>query len=145
MNSLEVIEKEDNDEREGFEYIYWKYFQQLGWSVLTSRQETFIKKTTSVIIITDQIVKMLLNYLTIFLRRLKSNITYQSNEADLKADVKDIQQEIKKGKKADNEFIARRLRNIKRMAPEILEVVVATIVNPVFGLSVCSKESCEKN
>jgi 2-hydroxy-3-keto-5-methylthiopentenyl-1-phosphate phosphatase len=65
-------------------------------------------------------------------------------KADLKADVKDIQQEIKKGKKADNEFIARRLRNIKRMAPEILEVVVATIVNPVFGLSVAAKKVAEK-
>jgi hypothetical protein len=74
---------------------------------------------------------------------VKHNLSSQM-KADLKADVKDIQQEIKKGKKADNEFIARRLRNIKRMAPEILEVVVATIVNPVFGLSVAAKKVAEK-
>jgi hypothetical protein len=60
--------------------------------------------------------------------------TPAADRADLKADVEEIQAEVAKGDKADESFLARRLRNLKRMAPDILEVVLATLANPAAGL-----------
>jgi len=67
---------------------------------------------------------------------------------DLKADVKDIQDTLakaaKKNEKADEGFLARRFRNIARMAPDILEVAVATLGGPLAGLGVAAKKIAEK-
>lgn len=57
------------------------------------------------------------------------------DKADLKTDVQELQAEVKKGDQADETFLSRRLRNIKRMAPDILEVVLATLTGPAAGLS----------
>jgi hypothetical protein len=63
---------------------------------------------------------------------------------DLKAELKEVEQEVAKGEKADEGFLVRRLRNIGRMAPDILEVVLATFANPVAGLGVVAKKIAEK-
>lgn len=67
---------------------------------------------------------------------------------DLKADVKDIQDSVtsaaKKNEKVDEGFLARRFRNIARMAPDILEVAVATLGGPLAGLGVAVKKIAEK-
>jgi hypothetical protein len=67
---------------------------------------------------------------------------------DLKADVKDIQSTVteaaKKNEKVDEDFLARRFRSIARMAPDILDVVVATLGNPLAGLGVAVKKIAEK-
>lgn len=67
-----------------------------------------------------------------------------SEKEDLKAEVADIQKEDAKGEKANESDISRRLRNIKRMAPEIFEVVLATITNPIAGFGVVAKKVAEK-
>jgi hypothetical protein len=61
--------------------------------------------------------------------------TSPEDKADLKAEVQEIEVEVKKGDEADETFLARRLRNLKRMAPDILDVVVATLANPAAGFS----------
>ena len=53
----------------------------------------------------------------------------------MKADVEDIQQEVAKKEDADESFLTRRFRNIKRMAPDILDVVLTTLANPRAGFS----------
>ena len=63
---------------------------------------------------------------------------------DLKALVDEIKTEDEKGDQADESFIARRLRNIQRMAPDVLDVVLATIVNPVAGFGMVAKKIAEK-
>lgn len=63
---------------------------------------------------------------------------------DLKALVDEIKAEDDKGDQADESFIARRMRNIQRMAPDILEVVIATIVNPVAGFGLVAKKVAKK-
>jgi hypothetical protein len=55
-------------------------------------------------------------------------------KADLAADVKQVQAAIATGPRADDSFIARRLRNLQRMAPDILDVVLKTLANPLLGL-----------
>lgn len=61
--------------------------------------------------------------------------TSPEDKTDLKTDVQEIQTEAIKGDKADEAFLARRLRNIQRMAPDILDVVIATLANPLAGFS----------
>jgi len=71
-----------------------------------------------------------------------------SVKEDLKADVQDIQTVVteaaKKNEKVDESFLARRFRNMARMAPDILDVVVATLGNPLAGLGVAVKKIAEK-
>lgn len=57
------------------------------------------------------------------------------DKADLKTDVEEIQKEALKGESADESFLARRLRNIQRTAPDILEVVVSTLTSPAAGFA----------
>jgi hypothetical protein len=67
--------------------------------------------------------------------------TPTADKEDLKAEVKEIQstvsQAAKKNEKVDEGFLSRRLRNIARMAPD---VVVATLGNPLAGLRVAVKK-----
>jgi hypothetical protein len=65
----------------------------------------------------------------------KPNLSAQ-DKTDLKAEVDDIKAETNKKDPADiNEsFLARRLRNIERMAPDIIDTIITTAVNPVAGL-----------
>lgn len=66
------------------------------------------------------------------------------DKEDLKSDVKELQKEDEKGQEADESRISRHLRNIKRMAPDILDVVLASIGNPVAGFGMAAKKVAEK-
>ena len=67
---------------------------------------------------------------------------------DIKAEVKEIQSTVaeaaQKNEKIDEGFLSRRFRNIARMAPDVLDVVVATLGNPLAGLGVAAKKIAEK-
>lgn len=65
-------------------------------------------------------------------------------KVDLHDEFQDILSEVKKGDKANESFIARRLRNIRRMAPEIFEVIIATMINPAMGFGMVAKKVAEK-
>lgn len=54
---------------------------------------------------------------------------------DVKADVQDVQKQVAKGEEADESFLERRLRNIKRMAPDILDVITSTLADPALGVA----------
>ncbi|MBN2171594.1 MAG: hypothetical protein JW819_09785, partial [Candidatus Krumholzibacteriota bacterium] len=60
--------------------------------------------------------------------------TPAADKADLRSDLKEIEAEVAKGESADESFLARRLRNVRRMAPDILEVALTTMLNPLSGL-----------
>jgi hypothetical protein len=62
---------------------------------------------------------------------------------DLKADVKDVEEAVKKPE-VDEGFVARRLRNIGRMAPDIMEIVLATITSPAAGLGLVGQKIAER-
>ena len=65
-------------------------------------------------------------------------------KADIKNEFQEIQAELRNNNKADEDFIMRRLRNIGRMAPDILEVILATIVHPALGFGIVAKKIAEK-
>jgi hypothetical protein len=66
------------------------------------------------------------------------------DKTDIKVEVDELRQELAKGEKANETFIQRRLRNIGRVAPDILEVTLATIANPVAGFGVIAKKIAGK-
>ena len=68
----------------------------------------------------------------------------QEEKADLKAEVEELRQELSKKNKASESLLMRRLRNIGRMAPDILDVTLATILNPVLGYGVVAKKIAAK-
>lgn len=74
--------------------------------------------------------------------------TSPADKEDIKAEVKEIQSTVteaaQKNEKIDESFLSRRFRNIARMAPDVLDVVVATLGNPLAGLGVAAKKVAEK-
>ncbi len=63
---------------------------------------------------------------------------------DLKVMVQEIQGEAAKGSEADESLISRHLRNIARMAPDILDVTLKTMANPVLGLATLAQKIAGK-
>jgi hypothetical protein len=66
------------------------------------------------------------------------------DKTDLRAEIEELRQELSKKEKANESFVMRRLRNIGRMAPDILDVTIATITNPVLGYGVIAKKIAAK-
>ena len=58
----------------------------------------------------------------------------------IKADVQEIQSKVteavQKSGSIDESFVARRFRNIARMAPDMLDVIVAALANPLARLDI---------
>lgn len=76
---------------------------------------------------------------------LKENTTIPPDDKKkIEASVKQIETEIKKGVKAEPSFIQKRLENIQKMAPDILEVVVASLQNPAAGIGLAVKKVINK-
>jgi hypothetical protein len=68
----------------------------------------------------------------------------RQDKVDLKIEIEELRQELSKKEKADEGFLLRRLRNIGRMAPDILEVTLAVITNRVVGFGLIAKKIAEK-
>jgi hypothetical protein len=68
----------------------------------------------------------------------------KDDKADLKVEVQEVREELEKNEDANESFILRRLRNIGRMTPEILEVTLATITNPVAGFGMIASKIAAK-
>lgn len=71
-----------------------------------------------------------------------------ANKEDLKAEVEEIQtavtDAVKKNEQVDEGFLARRFRNIARMTPDVLDVIVATLASPLAGLGVAFGKIAKK-
>ncbi len=70
--------------------------------------------------------------------------TSPQDKEDLKANVADIQAEVRKGKDADEGFLAQRIRNIERIAPDIADVALSTLASPAAGLAMVAKKIAER-
>jgi hypothetical protein len=66
----------------------------------------------------------------------------------LKADVEEIQEKVneavEKKETLEENFLLRRFKSIARMAPDILDVVVASLANPLGGLGVAVAKIAQK-
>ncbi len=77
-------------------------------------------------------------------REIEKSSLPDADKQDLKSEVTDVETELNKGDQADESFLARHLRNIQRMSPDILEVVVSTLANPLAGLGTVAAKVAEK-
>lgn len=62
---------------------------------------------------------------------------------DVLSELKDAQLELERPE-PDESFLARRFRNIKRMAPDIAEVAIETLKNPISGVVEIIKKVSKK-
>jgi hypothetical protein len=67
-----------------------------------------------------------------------------TDKTDLKSELQTFEDEDKKGPESNEGFLAQRLRNIKRIAPDILDVTLATITSPAAGFGMIAKKVAEK-
>ncbi len=63
-----------------------------------------------------------------------------ADKADLKENVAKVAEEVSKGKKADPGRLERLLNVIAGMAPDIFDVAITTIGNPLAGLGLVAKK-----
>jgi hypothetical protein len=76
--------------------------------------------------------------------RIDSDSNFDSmDKSDLTIDVREIQEEVSKGDFADETFLSRRLRNIQRIDPEILDIMLATLTNSAAGFSAVVRKAAE--
>ncbi|MCI0553529.1 MAG: hypothetical protein L0287_21495 [Anaerolineae bacterium] len=68
----------------------------------------------------------------------------EADKTDLKADLKEIEIEITKGEEANESFLSRRLRALKKTAPDIADVVLATLIGPGTAISTIVKKVANK-
>ncbi|MFN3742400.1 MAG: hypothetical protein ACK4VW_06990 [Anaerolineales bacterium] len=66
-----------------------------------------------------------------------------TEKADLHAEVKEIEDEARQPS-PNASFLERRLRSVQRMAPDILDVVLATLENPAAGFGLVVRKVAEK-
>lgn len=96
----------------------------------------------------DNVVKNISNIHISFApvyQAIKKNKTISpKNKKVVEQTVKEIEKEAEKGKKAEISFIQQRLENIKKMAPDIAEVVISTLTNPAAGISLAIKKVLSK-
>jgi len=65
-------------------------------------------------------------------------------KTDVKAELQEVEKETQKGEQADESVLARHLRNVQRMAPDILDVVLTTLANPVAGFGMVARKVAQK-
>jgi hypothetical protein len=66
-----------------------------------------------------------------------------ADRADVKAELQEIKTTLEEPK-PDEGFLARRFRNIKRMAPDIVEVAFETLKSPLGGVAEVIKRVAKK-
>ena len=63
---------------------------------------------------------------------------------DLVAEVDEIKDEVAKGDQVNETFLSRRLRNLKKMAPDIADVALATLANPAASVGMIVQKIAKK-
>jgi hypothetical protein len=90
------------------------------------------------------VVNINLSFAPVYHALKESTTIPLEDKKSLEAEVKQIEQEINKGDDAKPSFIKSRLENIQNMAPDIAEVVIATLQNPAAGVSLAVKKVVNK-
>ena len=67
-----------------------------------------------------------------------------ADKIDLKENVAQVADEVSKGKQADSGRLERLLNTIGSLAPDIFDVAIATLANPLAGLGLVAKKIGER-
>jgi internalin A len=77
-------------------------------------------------------------------RAIKESPREETEKIDLIADINEIEEEVAKGEQADESFLSRRLRNIKKAAPDIADVVLAAFISPTVAVTTIIRNVAKK-
>jgi len=66
------------------------------------------------------------------------------DKEDLKAEIEEIEATIDQGNSVDENWLARRLRNLKKIAPDIAEVALSALASPGAAVATIIKKIAEK-
>ena len=69
---------------------------------------------------------------------------YPKDKKRILEEVDQVRQEVEKGENVRQSFLQDRLRNLATMAPDIFDVTVATLANPVFGFALAVQKIARK-
>lgn len=85
-------------------------------------------------VVTNQTAQLNSHFEIIYRAVEESKTLKPADKEDVKAELQETQTELAKPE-PDESILARRFRNIKRMAPEIVEVAFETLKNPISGVA----------
>ncbi|MDP1545802.1 MAG: hypothetical protein Q8L87_07255 [Anaerolineales bacterium] len=82
-------------------------------------------------------------YFEIIVQAVENTQLAPADKLDVKAELQEIQTALE-APTPDETFLARRFRNIKRMAPDIVDVAFETLKNPIGGVAEVIKRVAKK-
>ena len=97
-------------------------------------------KESNIVIGNENNITITKNIFKPIYRAIEKSKREETEKADLVADVNDIESEISKGEQADESFLARRLRNLKKSAPDIADVALSALAGPGAAISTIVKK-----
>ena len=100
------------------------------------RKRTTIRQGASAEVIAQALAEALV-------KTKKRPKTTRAKKTEIEQEVRAIESELGQ-KKADKGFLAERFRNLAKMAPDILEVIIAGLGNPAAGVGMVAKKIAEK-
>ena len=77
-------------------------------------------------------------------KAIESSSRDATEKQDLVAEVNEIKDEVAKGEQANESFLSRRLRNLKKMAPDVAEVALSALAGPGVAISTVIKNIAKK-
>ncbi|MBI2331241.1 MAG: hypothetical protein HYU84_03600 [Chloroflexi bacterium] len=104
-----------------------------GSNIVIGNKNTVSNSSVNIAPLFDEIYKKL---------DVKKDLKPQEKE-DVYADLKELQKELEKPEPNET-FLARRFRNIKRMAPDIADIALETLKNPISGVVEVIKKVTKK-
>ena len=93
--------------------------------------------------ITSQTINIGSLFKEIYQKVEDSKILNPQEKTDVKEELQEIQTVLEQPN-PDETFLARRFRNLKRMAPEITEIAFETLKNPIGGVAEVIKRIAQK-
>ena len=84
--------------------------------------------------VTNQTINITPLFKEIYQKVEDSKVLHPQEKTDVKEELQEIQTVLEKPN-PDETFLARRFRNLKRMAPEITEIAFETLKNPIGGVA----------
>lgn len=94
-------------------------------------------------VVTNQTTQLSSHFEIIYRAVEESKTLTPADKEDVKAELQETQTELAKPE-PDESILARRFRNIKRMAPEIVEVAFETLKNPISGVAEVMKKIAKR-
>jgi len=93
--------------------------------------------------VTNQVINIAPLFREIYTKLEESKALSPQEKSDVKEELQEIQTVLEQPN-PDEPFLARRFRNLKRMAPEITEIAFETLKNPIGGVVEVMKRIAKK-